>query len=79
MRCLDIIFLRKGQVMTDLSDWEEKAIDHASDMAGEYLESLGKTDLATMTHEEWRALIAGVYLNATGKIQEFSASGDVPF
>lgn len=39
---------------------EEAAIAHGGDMAGEYLDSLGKTDLATLTREEWLTLLTAI-------------------
>lgn len=43
--------------MIDPTDAEKESMEHAGDMAGEYLESLGKTDLATMSPDEWQTLI----------------------
>lgn len=39
---------------------EEAAIVHGGEMAGEYLDSLGKTDLVTLTLEEWSTLLTCV-------------------
>lgn len=36
-----------------MEDEEKIKFGHASDMAGEYLDELGKTDLATLTRDEW--------------------------
>lgn len=43
--------------MIDPTEQEIEAIQAASEPAGEYLESIGKTDLATMTEEEWLTLL----------------------
>lgn len=43
--------------MIDLDEHETAAIAAASPMAGEYLESIGKTDLATLTEAEWLTLL----------------------
>lgn len=45
---------------TDYTDEETKALEAASDTAGEYLEHLGKTDMATFTEEEWFDLLMAV-------------------
>lgn len=45
---------------TDYTDEETKAFDAASDRAGEYLDALGKTDMAQFTEEEWFDLLAAV-------------------
>lgn len=44
-------------MMTDPDPHEIAAMEHASDMAGEYLESLKSTDLATFSEDEWKTLI----------------------
>lgn len=46
--------------MTDPNAAEIAAMQHAGAMGGEYLESLGRTDLATLTPEEWHTFIAAV-------------------
>lgn len=56
--------------MNDLTEYEQQAIDHASTCAGEYLDSLGKTDLAKMTQEEWRTLITIAALRFAQKANE---------
>ena len=54
--CQDICHRRRG--MIDPTPHEQAAMDHAVAMAGEYLESLGQTDLATLVSpSEWRQLI----------------------
>ena len=43
--------------MIDPTPNEQAAIEHGGRMGGEYLDSLGKTDLATFTVEEWATFI----------------------
>jgi hypothetical protein len=43
--------------MIDPDEHEIAAIAAASPMAGEYLESIGKTDLAVLTEPEWLTLL----------------------
>jgi hypothetical protein len=43
--------------MVDPDEHEQAAIVAASPMAGEYLESIGKTDLAVLTEAEWLTLL----------------------
>ena len=43
--------------MIDPTPNERAAILHGGDMAGEYLDSLGKTDLALFSSEEWQILL----------------------
>ena len=43
--------------MVDPDEHETAAIAAASPMAGEYLESIGKTDLAALSEAEWLTLL----------------------
>jgi hypothetical protein len=43
--------------MIDPTPNERAAILHGADMAGEYLDSLGRTDMALLSVEEWHTLI----------------------
>ena len=43
--------------MVDPDEHEIAAIAAAGPMAGEYLESIGKTDLAILTEAEWLTLL----------------------
>ena len=43
--------------MIDSTPNEKAALANAAQMGGEYLDSLGKTDLATFTVEEWATFI----------------------
>lgn len=45
---------------TRIATLTDEARKHAAVKAGEHLDSLGKTDLATMTADEWAAFIAAV-------------------
>jgi hypothetical protein len=55
MRCMNVLCWRRG--MVDPDEHETGAIVAASPMAGEYLESIGKTDLATLSEAEWLTLL----------------------
>jgi hypothetical protein len=55
MRCMSALCRRWGVI--DPDEHEQAAIAAASPMAGEYLDSIGKTDLATLTDAEWLTLL----------------------
>ena len=55
MRCMSALCRRWGVV--DPDEHEIAAIEAASPMAGEYLDSIGKTDLAVLTKAEWLTLL----------------------
>lgn len=78
MRCLDIIATRRGH-MYKLNHFENQALDAASDKAGAFLEGIDKTDLATMSGDEWRELLATVFVAATAEIQRLTDEDAVPF
>lgn len=54
-RCQDITAKLKGMIHPNIH--EKNALADASAHGGAYVESLGKTDLATWTPEEWSTLI----------------------
>ena len=76
--CLDILCVKGGDVL-ELTHFERQAVEAASDAAGEYLERVGKTDLAIMSRDEWQELLKGVFLSTTGTIQRLSDEAAVPF
>lgn len=78
IRCLDIIYVRGGDVF-NLTHFEKQGIDAASAAAGEYLEQIGKTDLATMTPEEWNSLLSLIFVKTAAEIQRLSDENAVPF
>ena len=57
-RCQDICHRRRG--MIDPTPNEIAAMQAAGLAAGEYLESIGKSDLALLSTEEWSTLIETV-------------------
>lgn len=83
--CLETFWLAlqpthdKGQApMVDPDEREEQAIEHASDQAGEYLDSLGRTDLATLSREEWLTLLQVTVTAFQDKMREVG-DDDCPF
>ncbi len=80
MFCLDVIhhYWKVGDVI-DPTLHEKAALELASDKAGEYLEALCKTDLATMTQEEWQALIKLIFDATTQEIARRTDQEAVPF
>ena len=53
--CQDLCQRRRG--MIDPTPNEQQALRTAGDLAGEYLDSLSRTDLALLTEAEWASLI----------------------
>lgn len=59
--------------MIDPTPNEIAAMEHAGGMGGEYLDSLAKTDLATLTREEWRTFIEAVVTGYVERLGELIA------
>ena len=58
--------------MVDPTPNEQEALDAASRTAGEYLDSLGKTDLAQLNVEEWESLIESVITGYSDRLRELA-------
>lgn len=64
--------------MIDLTTREIAAIEHASGAAGEYLESLGKTDMTTFDESEWMTMIEVIVGAFTEHLRTITDT-DIPF
>jgi hypothetical protein len=49
--------------MTDMQPFEIEAALYGGQMGGEYLESIGVTDLKTLSSEQWRTFLVTVTSN----------------
>lgn len=87
MRCLDTI-ARWRNLMIDPTPNEIAAMEHGGRMGGEYLDSIGRTDLASLTVEQWRAFVEAVVTGYCDALRDMSGrdrgrldgmSGEVPF
>lgn len=65
--------------MIDPDKHEVQALAAASRLAGEYIESLAKTDLATFTGEEWATLIEVAVTAFQDTLREAYANDSPPF
>lgn len=53
--------------MDEPNEYEISAMNQAGDVAGQYIDTIGRTDMATYTAEEWRGFVAavcGAYVDA---------------
>jgi hypothetical protein len=73
LTCQDICPGRRGMIDPTRHEWA--AMDHAVAMAGEHIESLGRTDLMTWSPEEFTALIEVIVTAFTDRLREL---GDDP-
>lgn len=74
--------------MIDPTPNERSALIHAGSMGGEYLTSLGKTDLVTLTDDEWTTFLGCVIdgfceqlraLAAADQTRLFETTERIPF
>ena len=78
LACQAICHRRRG--MIDPTRHERAAMDHAVAMAGEHIESLGRTDLMTWSAEEFDTLIEVIVTAFTDRLRELGDDpGEVPF
>lgn len=64
--------------MVDPTPHEIEAIQAAGAYGGEYLDSLGKTDLASLSEDEWLTFIESVVTGFTDKLQELESATAAP-
>lgn len=68
--------------MIDPTPHEQAAIKSAGQVSGEFIESLGKTDLMTWSVEEFLTLVEVIvtaYLDAKVRLDAKDDSDDIPF
>jgi len=58
--------------MIDVTPNEQAAMDNGGRLAGEYLDHLGKTDLAKMTEEEWKMMVECIVTGYIEAMQNFN-------
>lgn len=59
--------------------YEMAAIQAASEPAGVYIETLGKTDMATWTEKEWHGFLEVIILAARAKMSPSFISDEIPY
>lgn len=87
MRCLDTI-ARWRKLMIDPTPNETAAMEHGGRMGGEYLDSIGRTDLASLPVEQWQAFVEAVVTGYCDALRDMAGrdrgrldgmAGEVPF
>jgi len=69
--CQDICLRRRG--MIDPTESELAAMAHGGRMGGEYLESIGKSDLARLSLDEWSNFIDCVVTGYCDALRDLAA------
>lgn len=75
MKCLYTLKEKDG-IMEDATPNEKEAVSHGGAMGGEYLDELGKTNLAALTPDQWEQFLFCVVGGYCEKIAEFNT---IPF
>lgn len=70
------IYLRVGPVNSN--EIEARGTDKGGQAAGAYLESIGKTDLATLSIEEWQTFCLTMFRETCAEMQRI-ADDEIPF
>ncbi len=73
-----IVTYAKGHALIDPNPAEIAAMDIAGQRGGEYVESLGRTDFATWTQDEWKTFVAricGGYVDSLHDLRAAAAEG----
>lgn len=65
--------------MIDPNEHEEAALRHAGAIGGEYVESLGRADLAQWSEKEWATLVDVVVTAFQEHLREAYMHQPVPF
>lgn len=76
--CQAVCYRRRG--MIDPTRHERVAMEHAVTTAGEFIESLGRTDLMTWSPDEFATLIEVIITAFTDRLRELGDDpGEVPY
>ena len=67
-----------GEMMLNFSDTEVEAIDAGGAAAGEYLDTIGKTDLAELSPDQWQEFL-GKFLDGYSTFMQEEAKRYPPF
>ncbi len=59
--------------MIDPTPNEQNAMTHAGQMGGEYLDSIARSDLASLSPEEWRTFIEAVITGYCDHLRDLAA------
>jgi hypothetical protein len=76
IECGALFIAAKGQ--PKMEQFEREAIMSGGAKAGAYLDSIGKSDLATMTREEWATFCETLWREACDALRK-RAEDEIPF
>ena len=74
--CASIFIRAKGDI--HMQQFEKDAVLKGGDMGGQYLDQIGKTDLATLTAEQWAEFCGLIYRGTCDALRD-RANDEIPF
>tara|TARA_R110000851_G_scaffold182721_1_gene331828 strand:- start:10312 stop:10653 length:342 start_codon:yes stop_codon:yes gene_type:complete len=82
MKHLNILKEKQGMIMSDATANETEAVMNGGAMGGEYLDWLGKTNLAALSQDEWKQFlfcVVGGYVEKIATNTYLLNDDDIPF
>jgi len=76
IECAALYIKAKGQ--PKMEQFEREAAAEGGNAGGQYLDRIGKTDLASLTREEWEEFCALIFIGACDALRK-RADDDIPF
>ena len=77
--CQSLITKVYGMPSEKLVAYEKKAALSAGDAAGQFLDEIGKTDLAAMSQDEWHEFLGHIVLGYQSELQRMIQEDEAPF
>lgn len=69
--------LQETKQMPKTTPDEDIAVEHGGDLAGAYLDELGKFDLRELSRREWREFLRRILKGYSARMRDFAE--EVPF
>jgi hypothetical protein len=76
---LCIMIIEQIKAVTNWDHYELLAVERGGEAAGAYLDRIGKTDLATLTQEEWGFFLREVIAGFGTALRKIVKNREVPF
>jgi hypothetical protein len=77
--CISLLKKVHGMTKETLDAYEIKAALIAGQLAGEWLDEIGKTDIATLTSGEWEQFLGMLLIGFQSCMRRMIENGEAPF
>lgn len=78
MQCLPIVKTVYQMPQPEFDEFERKSLAHGGEKGGEYLDQIGRTNLAELNEEQWTTFLGKILDGYSTRMREF-AEGRAPF